>query len=127
MDDTATAGRRSRRGGGRDARRQLRSGGGAQSAPFITSNLPPVDILTDEAAEIIEANADTIMEEIGIEFQDDAEALALWRDAGADVQGTRVHIPRGLARTLCATAPSSFTQHARNPARSVEVLSLIHI
>ena len=121
MDDTATAGRRSRRGGGRDARRQLRSGGGAQSAPFITRNLPPVDILTDEAAEIIEANAETILEEIGIDFLEDPEALAMLKDAGCDVRGERVHFPRGLARKLCETAPSSYTQHARNPARSVEI------
>ena len=121
MDDTATAGRRSRRGGGRDARRQLRSGGGAQSAPYITRNLPPVDILTDEAAEIIEANAETILEEIGIDFLEDPEALAMLKDAGCDVQGERVHFPRGLARKLCETAPSSYTQHARNPARSVEI------
>ena len=121
MDDTATAGRRSRRGGGRDARRQLRSGGGAQSAPYITRNLPPVDILTDEAAEIIEANAETILEEIGIDFLEDPEALAMLKDAGCDVQGERVHFPRGLARKLCETAPSSYTQHARNTARSVEI------
>ena len=107
MDDTATAGRRSRRGGGRDARRQLRSGGGAQLAPYITRNLPPVDILTDEAAEIIEANAETILEEIGIDFLEDPEALAMLKDAGCDVQGERVHFPRGLARKLCETAPSS--------------------
>ncbi|MEC7236385.1 MAG: trimethylamine methyltransferase family protein, partial [Pseudomonadota bacterium] len=63
MDDTATSGRRSRRGGGRDARRQLRAGGGAQAAPYIPRNIPPVDILRDEAAAIIEANAETILEE----------------------------------------------------------------
>jgi trimethylamine--corrinoid protein Co-methyltransferase len=45
----------------------------------------------------------------------------LWRDAGADVTGERVRIPRGLARQLCATAPSTFTQHARNPERNVEI------
>ena len=121
MDDTATAGRRSRRGGGRDARRQLRAGGGVQSAPYITRNIPPVDILSDEAAEIIEANAETILEEIGIDFLEDEEALAILKDAGCDVRGERVHFPRGLARTLCGTAPSSYTQHARNPARSVEI------
>ena len=121
MDDTATAGRRSRRGGGRDARRQLRSGGGAQSAPYITRNIPPVDILTDEAAEIIEANAETILEEIGIDFLEDEEALTILKDAGCDVRGERVHFPRGLARKLCETAPSSYTQHARNPAKSVEI------
>ncbi|MEO0502007.1 MAG: trimethylamine methyltransferase family protein, partial [Pseudomonadota bacterium] len=48
-------------------------------------------------------------------------ALQRWRDAGADVDGDRVRIPKGLARQLCATAPATFTQHARNPARSVEI------
>ena len=32
-----------------------------------------------------------------------------------------MRIPRGLARQLIATAPAQFTQHARNPARSVEI------
>ena len=122
MSDTTTTERRSRRGGGRDARRQLRTGGsGELAAPFITRNVPPVDILTDEATEIIENNAETILEEIGIDFRDDPEALDILRNVGCDVKGERVHFPRGLARQLCATAPSSFTQHARNPARSVEI------
>jgi trimethylamine--corrinoid protein Co-methyltransferase len=82
---------------------------------------PVTEVLSDEGLEIIEANAETILEEIGIEFVDDAEALDLWRDAGADVQGTRVHLPRGLARSLIATAPEVFTQHARNPERNVQI------
>ena len=32
-----------------------------------------------------------------------------------------MHIPRGLARQLISTAPSRFTQLARNPARNVEI------
>ena len=121
MAETETAQRRGRRGGGRDARRQLRAGGGVAASPYITRGIPPVDILTDEAAEIIEENAETILEEIGIDFLEDQEALDLLRDAGCDIKGERVHFPRGLARKLCATAPSSFTQHARNPERSVEI------
>ncbi|HBP72389.1 MAG TPA: trimethylamine methyltransferase, partial [Alphaproteobacteria bacterium] len=122
MSEPQITERRSRRGGGRDARRQLRAGGGdGTSAPFITRNIPPVDILSDEATEIIEANAETILEEIGIDFLEDAEALELLRDAGCDIKGERVHFPRGLARKLCETAPSSFTQHARNAERSVEI------
>ena len=114
--------RRSRRGGGRDARRQVRGGGGLEaSAPFITRNIAPVDILSDEAAEIIENNAETILEEIGIDFRDDAEALDILKNVGCDVKGERVHFPRGLASELCKTAPSHFTQHARNPERSVEI------
>jgi len=78
-------------------------------------------VLTEEALQIIEYNADTVLEEIGVNFPDNPEALALWRAAGADVTGDRVRIPRGLARELCKTAPSQFTQHARNPARNVEI------
>ena len=122
MSETQVTGRRARRGGGRDARRQLRTGvGGGASAPFITRNIPPIDILSDEATEIIEANAETILEEIGIDFRDDTEALDILRNVGCDVKGERVHFPRGLARQLCVTAPASFTQHARNSARSVEI------
>lgn len=48
-------------------------------------------------------------------------ALELWRQAGADVQGERVRMPKGLARQFCKTAPASYTQHARNPERNVVV------
>ena len=41
------------------------------------------------------------------------------KDAGCDVQGERVHFPRGLAATGRDGAVA--TQHARNPARSVEI------
>src|ERR1700721_3170405 len=44
------------------------------------------------------------------------------RAAGADVQGERVHFARGMCRALVQrTAPREFTQHARNPARSVVI------
>ena len=119
----AGAGRRSSRrsGGGASARRQARSGPGLTSLPYIHRQLEPTDVLTAEAVELIEHNADILMEEIGVEYSDDAEALAMWKDAGADVQGTRVHFPKGLCRELMKTAPASFTQHARNPERSVEI------
>jgi trimethylamine--corrinoid protein Co-methyltransferase len=87
--------------------------------PYIRRHLPPVELLSSEAVEIIEANAETILEEIGIELRRDPESLHLWRQAGADVRGERVRIPRGLARRLLATAPSEFTLFARNPARNV--------
>ena len=114
------AGRRARGGGG-SARRAERSAVSFDVAKTIARNIPNFEILNEEALEIIEWNADTVLEEIGVNFLENEPALALWREAGADVRGERVHIPRGLARTLCATAPSRFTQRARNPERSVEV------
>ncbi|MGB0180889.1 MAG: trimethylamine methyltransferase family protein [Candidatus Puniceispirillales bacterium] len=118
-----TAEKRSRRGGGRDARRTARgSGGGSKlTAPYLIRHVPLYEVLSDEGAEIIENNAETILEEIGIEFKDDPEALDILREHGADVQGQRVHFPRGLCRQYCQHAPSEFTQYARNPARSVEI------
>ena len=70
---------------------------------------------------MIEANADQILQEIGIEFREDAEALEMWKSAGADVDGERVRFPNGLCRSLIASAPEVFIQHARNPDRSVQI------
>ncbi|EAQ03555.1 putative trimethylamine methyltransferase protein [Pseudooceanicola batsensis HTCC2597] len=120
MGEGAVRSRRGRSGGGA-ARRAERTAGNFETAPTIQRNIPDFDLLSDETLEIIEANAETVLEEIGVNFVNNPAALDRWREAGADVQGERVHIPRGLARQLCATAPARFTQHARNPARNVEI------
>jgi trimethylamine--corrinoid protein Co-methyltransferase len=119
MSDTG-AGRRARGGGGA-TRRAERTAVSFETARFIERNIPNFEILNEEALQIIEWNAETVLEEIGVNFIENPEALRRWRDAGADVRGERVHIPRGLARKLCSTAPGSFTQVARNPARNVEI------
>ena len=113
-------GRRARGGGGA-ARRAERMAVRIEFARYITRNIPNLEVLNEEALELIEANAETVLEEIGVNFVENPDALALWREAGADIDGERVRIPRGLARKLCATAPSQFTQHARNPERNVEI------
>lgn len=110
-----------KRGGGGAARRAERSAVSFETARYIERNIPNFEVLTEEALELIEYNAETVLEEIGVNFLDNPAALQRWRDAGADVTGERVRIPRGLARKLCATAPSSYTQHARNQERNVVV------
>ena len=107
------------RGGGGAARRAERTAVSVETAKYITRNVPNYEVLTEEALDVIEANAETVLAEIGVNFVDNPEALARWKDAGAEVEGERVRIPRGLARKLCATAPSEYTQHARNPERSI--------
>ncbi len=114
------AGRRARGGGGA-TRRAERTAVHFETARFIERNIPNFEILNEEALQIIEWNADTVLEEIGVNFPENPGALALWKDAGATVTGDRVRMPRGLARKLCATAPRSFTQIARNPARNVDI------
>jgi len=118
-DAAATGGRRARGGG--SARRAERTAVSFETARYIERNIPNFEVLNEEALQVIEANAETVLEEIGVNFVENPGALALWKAAGADVRGERVHIPRGLARKLCATAPKTFTQHARNPERNVEI------
>ncbi|MCB1474204.1 MAG: trimethylamine methyltransferase family protein [Rhodobiaceae bacterium] len=115
--------RRGRRGsGGAEARRARRtSRGGGMSMPFINRKVGVFNVLSDEGLELIEANADKVLAEIGIEFRDDPASLVRWREAGADVDGERVRFPKGLVRELLKTAPAQFTQHARNPERNVEI------
>ena len=96
MAETARRGR----GGGGAARRAERSAVSFETAKFIERNIPNYEVLTEEALELIEYNAETVLEEIGVNFPDNPLALQRWRDAGADVTGERVRIPRGLARKL---------------------------
>ena len=116
-----TAKRRSR-GGARAARHAARREGVSTAPAYVTRAIPVYEVLGEEGLQTIEHNADTILQEIGIDFRDDPEALATWREAGADVDGERVRFPRGMCRSLIqASAPREFTQHARNPARSVQI------
>ena len=114
------AGRRSRSGGG-SARRAERTAISVETERYIDRNIPLYEFLDNATLELIEYNAETVLEEIGVNFVDSPAALERWRSVGATIEGERVRIPRGLARKLCKTAPSKFIQHARNPERSVEI------
>lgn len=117
-----TEARRGRRSGGRAARQAARAEAGSETVAYLERRLAPVDMLDEEGLAQIEANAEIILSEVGIAFQDFPEALDLLRDAGADVDGELVRFPKGMCREIVQTnAPSSFIQHARNPARSVKI------
>lgn len=116
---TQTASRRSR--GGAEARRAARTGGTVRQQGFIQRKIPLYEPFTDEQLELIEHNAELVLEEIGIDFRDDPEAIAMWKSAGAEIKGDRVRFPKGLVRSLIKTAPREFVQHARNPERTVTV------
>ena len=111
-----------RRSGGRAARRAARSEAAQEAVPFLTRSMPPVEVVSEEGLVVIEDNAETILEEVGIDFQEYPRALELLGSAGAQVDGERVRFPRGMCREIVgASAPSTYTHHARNPARSVQV------
>ena len=118
---TETKSRRQGRSGGGAARRAARTAIRIETAKYIKRNIPNLEVLNEEALQLIEENAEVLLEEIGVNFVDNPKALDRWRAAGADVQGERVRLPKGLAKQLCQTAPSSFTQYARNRDKSVEI------
>lgn len=64
---------------------------------------------------------DWLLQDIGIAFRDDPEALRIWKQAGATLDGDIIRADAQWIRSLCAKAPSEFTQLARNPARSVTI------
>jgi trimethylamine--corrinoid protein Co-methyltransferase len=119
MSDGQLDAREGRRG--REARKTARAQRGAQSVPYITRNIPIYELLTPDGLEIIVENAENLMQEVGLEFRDYPRALELFKAAGADIKGERVRFPKGLARKLIETVPSEYTQHGRNPARSVHI------
>ncbi len=89
---------------------------------YIKRKIPHYSILSDKDLEIIENNADTILEEIGIVFSEDEEALEILSNAGANIEGERVRFPRGMCRKLIQnSAPKEFKQYARNPEKSVMI------
>jgi len=111
-----------RRTGGRAGRVAHRLASHVAREPFLTRRLAPFEVLDEEGLALIEHNADTILEEVGLDFRGDPDALRLLADAGADVDGERVRFPRGMCRQVVqASAPSRFTQYARNEANSVVI------
>jgi len=113
---------RRRERGGRVARRDQRSHGSqGLGRPYIVRNIPTYDVLSEENLVRIERTADRILAEIGIEFRDDPVAVDHWKRAGAAVDGVRVRFEPGMLREILKTAPAQFTQHARNPRKSVEI------
>src|SRR6202453_443910 len=100
MDEQQTPTTHARRPSGRDAKRASRAARASSSIPYITRKIPYYEVLGEEGLSLMEHNADTILEEIGIDFRDDPESLEIWKAAGADVKGERVHFARGMCRSL---------------------------
>jgi len=106
------------RRGGRAARRKERVGAPIVQKRYITRNIPLYELFDEAGLELIHDTSMEILEEVGIDFRDEV-ALAHWKEAGADVKGERVHIPRGLTEEKLALIPEQYTQVARNPDRTV--------
>jgi len=108
------------RRGGASGRRTARANAPLIQKRYLTREIPLYELLDPAGVELIHDQSMTILEEIGIDFRDEA-ALGLWRRAGAEVTGERVRIPRQLLLEKLALCPCEFTQHARNPERNVVI------
>ncbi|MER3355641.1 MAG: trimethylamine methyltransferase family protein [Hoeflea sp. D1-CHI-28] len=111
-----TAPRQSRRGG---RRARLVQGDNTHRVRLDRRMIPAYRLLDEEQLTAIEAQADWILASIGVEFRGDDEALRIFREAGAQVDGQRVRFELGHARQLCADAPGEFMLHGRDPQSSV--------
>ncbi len=111
-----------RRTGGRAGRQAARLHAHIERVPFLIRKLSPFEVLDEEGLSLIEHNADTILEEVGVVFRGDPDALVMLAGAGADVQGERVRFPRGMCRSIIQkSAPRVFTQYARNHLNDVQI------
>ena len=94
------------------------------ASPYIQRKLPFFEVLTEEELQRIDAQVDWMIENIGVAFRDDPKALEIWRKAGITPTGPHGDLIKADAkwiRALCAKAPTQFTQHSRNPNRSVVI------
>ncbi len=81
--------------------------------------MPAYELLDETALVRLEQHADWLLENVGVEFRGDSVALDLFHQAGAHIEGERVRFKNGLARHLCATAPTEFKLHSRNTNHSI--------
>lgn len=98
----------------------------ARSAPvpapaYIRRRLAWFDPLDEAQLARLDAQVDWIMQDVGIAFRDDPEALAKWKSAGAKIDGDIVRAPADWVRAECSKAPRYFTQLARHPEKSVVI------
>ncbi|MDX8496258.1 trimethylamine methyltransferase family protein [Mesorhizobium sp. VK22B] len=108
------------RSGGREARIKARTAAAPVYLPAVNRQVGPINLLGPDGVQKIHRGAMRILWDIGIVFRD-ARALSHWKQAGARVDGERVHIPEELIMELMSSVPPRYTFHARNPARSVQV------
>jgi trimethylamine--corrinoid protein Co-methyltransferase len=86
----------------------------------FVNRMPRYEPLSEEALARIDAGAERLATEIGVQF-DHPQALELFREAGQTVDDTTVRFDPGFLRAQAALAPSEFPMQARNPERSIVV------
>ena len=105
-----------RRSGGRAARQALRLAAHAEHIPFLTRKLAPFEVLGEEGLALIEHNADVILEEVGVEFRGDPDALRYprgrRRHRRPSASDSRADVPVIVQAALCQFTSTPGTRHA---------------
>ena len=107
-----------RRGGGRAARRAVRTAPNFDMLPGLQNVLPLTEIMNGAQVERIDNASMDILENVGVQFRDPI-ALEDWKKVGVKVVGELVYLDRHLVRDLISTIPETFTYTARDPKKSV--------
>ncbi len=76
--------RKGRRGGGRAARQAARTAQALETVPYLTRSLQPLEVLSQEGLELIEHNADLLLEQVGIDVVGYDEALEIFHDGATE-------------------------------------------
>ncbi len=87
---------------------------------MFVNRMPRFEPLSEEALATIDAGAERLATEIGVQF-DHPHALDLFRDAGQTVDGSTVRFDPGFLRAQAALAPAEFRMRARNPERDLVI------
>ena len=128
-----TDARRRRRGADRAAARKAVALD--QQLPAIERKIPTYDLFNDESLELALKNAETLLQEVGLDLVNCHRAAKAFADAGQTVtlvespsgSGAKdqtihnVRFDKGWCRDQMRTLPGAFTQHARNRDRSVPI------
>jgi trimethylamine--corrinoid protein Co-methyltransferase len=78
------------------------------------------ELLSQEEVEQIHQTSMRLLENVGVEFPYE-EVLAVFKEHGIRVDGSRVTFTEEQVMKALETVPTQFTIHARNPERSVTV------
>ena len=108
-----------RRTGGRRGHGDAVKGNATPEPAYIKRGINIFQAWNDAQIDRIMARGEEIVEQVGVNVTDNEEALELFASVGAKIDGSRVRINGGILREIIQTAPSEFTQHARNPERNV--------
>ena len=77
------------------------------SSPFLIRKIDPINMLTDEAAEVIENNAETVLEEIGIDFLEDPESIKILKTLGVILKEKESTFQKALQENIVLRHQSS--------------------